>query len=129
MESVMSKEYGTGYKLRVPGYRLAGKTGTAQKTNLKTKKVSGAGYVSNYVGFVPAVNPRVEIMVMIDYPKGEYYGAAVAGPVFQDLAKTMIRYYNLPPDSAVTTEPIAKLPQKPKPTTKPPTKPTTRVPR
>lgn len=96
MEAVIESDAGTGKTLRIPGYRLAGKTGTAQKINKK----SGGGYVSNFVGFVPARNPKALILVMIDHPKsGVYYGASVAGPVFLDLAKSVIRRYMIPPDS------------------------------
>lgn len=87
MESVIQSDYGTGASLKIPGYRLAGKTGTAQK--LKGSKT--VGYVSNFVGFVPATNPRACVLVMIDNPKKGYYGAVVAGPVFTDIAKAVLR--------------------------------------
>ena len=97
MTAVIENEHGTGAKLRIPGYKLAGKTGTAQKVNKNEK-----GYVSNFVGFVPAQNPRAVILVMVNHPtKGAYYGAEVAGPVFQQIAKAVIRHYNIPP-----TEPV-----------------------
>ncbi len=108
MESVIEQDYGTGADLRIPGYRLAGKTGTAQKTNPKTGRVGGAGYVANFVGFVPSQNPRAVVLVMIDNPKGVYYGGRVAGPVFQELAKALIRYYSIPPD-AVRNAPVVKV--------------------
>ena len=95
MRGVFDKPYGTGHSLRLPGYDLAGKTGTAQRKN------SGAGYVSNFVGFVPAEKPRAMILVMIDNPrKGAYYGSAVAGPVFKLLAEAAIRRYQIPPSQA-----------------------------
>lgn len=87
MESVIQSDYGTGASLRIPGYRLAGKTGTAQK--LKGSKT--VGYVSNFVGFVPSVNPRACVLVMVDNPKKGYYGAVVAGPVFTEIAKAVLR--------------------------------------
>ncbi len=94
MVSTIEKEYGTGSGLRVPGYRLAGKTGTAQK--LQGGRM--AGYVSSFVGFVPAEQPRAVVLVMIDDPKGgSYYGGLVAGPVYAELAKTIIRRYAIPP--------------------------------
>jgi cell division protein FtsI (penicillin-binding protein 3) len=84
----------------LPGYELAGKTGTAQKRN------SGGGYVSNFVGFVPADKPTAIILVMIDHPrKGAYYGASVAGPVFKHMAEAVIRRYQLPPTRSVTVAP------------------------
>ncbi|MCW5938801.1 MAG: penicillin-binding protein 2 [Fimbriimonadaceae bacterium] len=92
MESVIESDSGTGKSSRIPGYRLAGKTGTAQKLG------SGGGYVSNFVGFVPAREPRAVILVMIDSPSaGAYYGGTVAGPVFTEIARSLIRTYSIPP--------------------------------
>ena len=97
MTAVIESDEGTGAKLRIPGYKLAGKTGTAEKVGKGEK-----GYVSNFVGFVPAKDPKAVILVMINHPQnGAYYGAAVAGPVFQQIAKAVIRHYAIPP-----TEPI-----------------------
>ncbi len=99
MEAVIQDKSGTGFSLRIPGYILAGKTGTAQRVNKK----DGGGYVSNFVGFVPAPNPKAMILVMINHPKaGAYYGAAVAGPVWESLAKTLIRRYHIPPNDPAT---------------------------
>lgn len=96
MESVIDSDGGTGAKLRIPGYRLAGKTGTAEKIGSDAK-----GYVSSFVGFVPAVDTRAVILVMVDNPKaGKYYGASVAGPVFKELAQQVIRTYELKPTGA-----------------------------
>ncbi|MEI7577986.1 MAG: penicillin-binding protein 2 [Armatimonadota bacterium] len=92
MERVMSS-VGTGSTLRIPGYRLGGKTGTAQKFS----KGQNRGYVSNFVGMIPARNPQAVILVMIDDPKaGKIYGADVAGPVFKDVAKSVITRLNIP---------------------------------
>jgi cell division protein FtsI (penicillin-binding protein 3) len=103
MESVFSSDAGTAKGLRIPGYRLAGKTGTAERVRSK----GGGGYVSNFVGYVPAENPRALILVMVDNPKGAYYGAIVAGPVFKDLAAAVIRRYAIPP-SKPAASPQAK---------------------
>lgn len=103
MESVIEGAHGTGRTLRIPGYRLAGKTGTAQKVGKDKQGRQIKGYVSNFVGFVPSTAPKAAILVMVNNPKGNrYYGAEVAGPVFQELARAVIRRYNLPP-----TEPIS----------------------
>lgn len=102
MEAVFNSSGGTGKTLRIPGYRLAGKTGTAERMG------RGGGYVSNFVGFVPAEAPKAMILVMVDRPStGKYYGATVAGPVFSDLARAVIRKYGLKPSSG-TTEPVQK---------------------
>ncbi|MCB8933571.1 MAG: penicillin-binding protein 2 [Fimbriimonadaceae bacterium] len=93
METVIQSDQGTGKGLRIPGYRLGGKTGTAERQGQ-----GRGGYVSNFVGFVPAPAPRAVILVMVDHPKGgSYYGATVAGPVFDDLARAVIRRYAIPP--------------------------------
>ena len=93
MVSVISSDEGTGAKLRIPGYEIAGKTGTAEK-------VGGGeeGHVSNFVGFVPAKSPKAMILVMIDNPHvANYYGAAVAGPAFRSIAKEVIRTFKIRP--------------------------------
>jgi len=98
MESVIESDFGTGRGLRLPGYRLAGKSGTAEKVNSRTGQIGGGGYVSSFVGVVPANEPKAVVLVMVDNPKaGQYYGAAVAGPVFLSMAKTLVRYYSIPP--------------------------------
>jgi cell division protein FtsI/penicillin-binding protein 2 len=110
MESVIQDKSGTGFSLRIPGYVLAGKTGTAQRVNRKT----GGGYISNFVGFVPAPNPKAMILVMINNPKaGAYYGAAVAGPVWENLAKSVIRRYHIPPNEGVAVDVRKSLRTKP----------------
>lgn len=97
MEAVIEGERGTGRSLRIPGYRLAGKTGTAQKFNPATRKVGGLT-IANFVGFVPADRPRALILVMVDEPSdGLVYGGAVAGPVFRELAKRVIQRLEIPP--------------------------------
>lgn len=105
MEAVIQSGEGTGAKLRIPGYRMAGKTGTAEKIG---KGVHG--YVSNFVGFVPAPNPKALILVMVNNPKGlKYYGADVAGPVFSQIAKAVIRHFNIPPSEPISTKPSKKF--------------------
>ncbi len=116
MEGVFSKEErGTGAKLAIPGYRLAGKTGTAQKINAAYAKAGIKKYVSNFVGFVPSKNPRAMILVMVDEPsKGKYYGGDVAGPAWREIALAVIRRYAIQP-----TEPVRLPIPKAKTNTKP----------
>lgn len=104
MESVIEKDMGTGSRLRIPGFRLAGKTGTAQKIGSPDE---AGGHVSNFVGYVPAEKPRVVILVMVDAPKrGRIYGSTVAGPVFHELAKASIRRLGIAPSGPVEAAPI-----------------------
>lgn len=94
MQAVIQDQHGTGFSLRIPGYVLAGKTGTAQRVGK-----AGGGYVSNFVGFVPSPNPKAMILVMVNHPKaGAYYGASVAGPVWEAMAKAVIKRYHIPPN-------------------------------
>jgi cell division protein FtsI (penicillin-binding protein 3) len=89
-------EAGTGQLAAVPGYTAAGKTGTAQKA------IPGGGYshdryVASFVGFAPAEAPSVVIAVVVDEPKGKYYGGDVAAPVFSAVALETLRLLGMPP--------------------------------
>jgi cell division protein FtsI (penicillin-binding protein 3) len=98
LETVTSPE-GTAPKAQVPGYRVAGKTGTAYKI------VGGRyvpKYVASFVGFAPASNPRIIIAVMVDEPVNGHYGGDVAAPVFSAVAANALRAMNVSPDSSVT---------------------------
>jgi cell division protein FtsI (penicillin-binding protein 3) len=72
---------GTGRKAAVEGIDVAGKTGTSQKVDPVTKKYTHEKYVSSFVGYAPAEDPKVCIAVVVDEPQGAYYGGAVAAPV------------------------------------------------
>lgn len=103
MRAVLESERGTGKSLRIPGYTIGGKTGTAQKRNKETGSMKGGGYVSNFIGFVPAEEPEAVILVMIDRPtKGSYYGGTVAGPAFRSIAQSVIRRLRIPPTVAIS---------------------------
>jgi cell division protein FtsI (penicillin-binding protein 3) len=100
LESVVSPE-GTASQAQVPGYRVGGKTGTAQK--VIDGRYSQTRYVGNFVGIAPMSNPRFIIAVMIDDPSGPFHtGGAVAAPTFAALAANALRAANVPPDSTVT---------------------------
>lgn len=89
---------GTGKRASVPGYEVAGKTGTAAKT-LPQGGYSNTKYVASFVGFVPATAPRFVILVTVDEPQGSIFGGDVAAPVFQEIAKFALQYYGVPPDA------------------------------
>lgn len=111
MTAVIDSDRGTGKSLRIPGYEIGGKTGTAQKKNYKTGQMKGGGYVSNFVGFVPAEKPQAVILVMIDNPKaGLFYGATVAGPVFKSIAQNVIRRLHVPRADGKTTDSFVEEP-------------------
>ena len=96
MEAVFTSPKGTGRSLTIPGYRLAGKTGTAQKRGAKQ-----TGHVSNFIGFLPADRPQVTILVMVNEPKDKFYGADVAGKAWQAIARSAIQHLRLPPDPSL----------------------------
>ncbi len=79
---------GTGKKAQVPGVAVAGKTGTTQKVDPRTGRYGHEKYISSFVGFAPAEEPRVCVAVVIDEPQGEYYGGAVAAPVVAEIIAT-----------------------------------------
>ena len=91
---------GSAPRAQVPGYRVAGKTGTAYKIE---KGQYVRKYVSSFVGFAPVSDPRIIIAVMIDEPgAGKHYGGQVAAPVFATVTANALRSMNVAPDSSVT---------------------------
>jgi cell division protein FtsI/penicillin-binding protein 2 len=90
---------GTGTEARVPGYTVAGKTGTAAKPD-RSGGYSERKYVASFVGFAPARAPRVVILVSVDEPKKDIYGGTVAAPAFAKIAKIALPYLDVPPDAA-----------------------------
>lgn len=100
MRSIMLEvvDKGTGLAARIPGYSIGGKTGTSQKPNPSGKGYLSGSYVGSFVGFIPNYKPRILILVTIDDPRGEYYGGAVAAPIFRNIAEETIRYLAIPPD-------------------------------
>jgi len=89
---ICAVEYGTGMNAWMQDYRVAGKTGTSQKPG---KYGYSGKYVSSFVGFLPAYNPRISIIVVIDEPKGAHYGSVVAVPVFKKIAKQTMEYLKI----------------------------------
>jgi cell division protein FtsI (penicillin-binding protein 3) len=89
---------GTGTEANVEGYRVAGKTATAQKTDPQTGRYSLDRYTASFVGFVPADKPVIAVSVMIDEPMVEHAGGAVAAPVFRRLAEMVLAERGLTPD-------------------------------
>jgi cell division protein FtsI (penicillin-binding protein 3) len=88
---------GTGRHAAIPGYDVAGKTGTAQKLDPATKRYSRAPGVLSFVGFVPADDPRLAMIVLLDEPKNEKWGSEAAAPMFAAIGREALRYLNVPP--------------------------------
>jgi len=94
----VAEEGGTGKSASIKGNEVAGKTGTAQIIDPVTKRYSKEKYVSSFVGFVPADNPRLAIIVVVYEPKGQIYGGVVAAPVFKDIVDQALSYLDIPRD-------------------------------
>ncbi|MEJ2025208.1 MAG: penicillin-binding protein, partial [Deltaproteobacteria bacterium] len=90
------EEGGTGKEASIKGFRVAGKTGTAQKVDPRTRRYSSRNYEALFAGFVPADDPRMVIVVMIDEPKGIPYGGIVAAPVFREVGQWALNYMRVP---------------------------------
>ena len=93
---------GTGTKAQVDGYSVAGKTGTAQKFDPLIGRYSNKIHTASFAGFVPFENPVLAIVVVIDEPKGDFYGGDVAAPVFKSIASQTLRYLRVPKDEPIT---------------------------
>ena len=88
---------GTRTQAAVPGYTVAGKTGTAAKID-PDGRYSHTRYVASFVGLVPATKPRLVILVMVDEPSGSIYGGDVAAPAFKQIARFNLQHLEVPPD-------------------------------
>jgi cell division protein FtsI (penicillin-binding protein 3) len=95
---------GTGTEAAIPGYTVAGKTGTAAKID-PDGTYSTSRYVASFVGLVPATKPKLVIMVMVDEPRGAIYGGVVAAPAFREIARFNLQHLEIPQDAK--TPPLA----------------------
>jgi len=94
----VTEEDGTGRLAALPGYSVAGKTGTAQKFDNAAGQYSTDRYVSSFIGFVPAGAPALSIVVVIDEPKGTPYGGTIAAPLFREIAQSALLNLGVLPD-------------------------------
>jgi cell division protein FtsI (penicillin-binding protein 3) len=90
--------FGTGKGAQLNGYSSGGKTGTAQKIDPATHTYSKSLHIGSFAGFAPVNNPEIAVAVIIDSPKGAYYGADVAAPVFTEVAQQVLEYLGVPHD-------------------------------
>jgi cell division protein FtsI/penicillin-binding protein 2 len=97
---VVDNEGGTGGLAAIPGYYVAGKTGTAQKPI--PGGYSTSDYVASFVGYVPATDPRLVILVTVDTPRNAIWGGTVAAPAFQSIAQFALQYLEVPPDAPLS---------------------------
>ena len=96
LETVTLK--GTAKRAQLEGYTAAGKTGTAQKIDPKTRAYSKTKHVASFAGFAPVENPSVVIVVVVDEPVGAYHGGDVAAPIFREIADQILPYLGVTPD-------------------------------
>jgi cell division protein FtsI (penicillin-binding protein 3) len=90
------EEGGTARKASIRGNFVAGKTGTAQMIDPETRRYSSSDYVSSFVGFVPADNPEIALIVVVYKPRGARYGGVVAAPVFRKIVEHTLVYLDIP---------------------------------
>jgi len=101
------EEGGTAVEANVRGYQVAGKTGTAQKFDPSIGRYSRERYTSSFVGFVPADDPRISVIVVVNEPRGEIYGGLVAAPAFRSIVEQTMLYLKVPtrlPEQIVLVE-------------------------
>ena len=98
LKGVVDTAAGTGTRASVPGYTVAGKTGTAQVALPHSLGYSTRNYVASFVGFLPADNPRVEVLVVVNSPRTNIFGGIVAAPAFQQIAEFLTKDLGIPPD-------------------------------
>lgn len=96
LEGVVDR--GTAAGARIPGYRAAGKTGTARKIDPLTRKYSRSAYTASFAGFLPASAPRWTILVILHEPRGDFYGGLTAAPIFARLGSRLLTLEGLAPD-------------------------------
>ncbi|MDH4012226.1 MAG: penicillin-binding protein 2, partial [Desulfobacterales bacterium] len=97
MKTVIA-EGGTGTNAALENYSVGGKTGTARKLGDDGVYLHNK-HIASFVGFTPVENPKLAILIVIDEPKGKYYGGTVAAPVFRRIAREALNYLNIPPQS------------------------------
>lgn len=98
-------ESGGGIAAKIPGYRIGGKTGTANKA-LNGKYVDD--YYSSFLGMAPIDDPKVSILLIIDSPKNAFYGSVVAAPVAKEILQNVLRYLNINPEAVAQSTRIKK---------------------
>jgi cell division protein FtsI (penicillin-binding protein 3) len=110
MMKTVTQKGGTASKLSVPGFLVAGKTGTAYKHDPVTHKYSTDKYLASFIGFVPADDPRLAIVVMIDEPSaGKHFGGDVSAPVFATIASETLKYLGVPATEKIEARPASDV--------------------
>jgi cell division protein FtsI (penicillin-binding protein 3) len=105
MMETVTAEGGTGTNAAVEGFRVAGKTGTAQKADPVTRRYSASKRTASFIGFIPADRPRLTILVVIDEPRTSSYGGVVAAPAFRGIALNSLAYLKVLPKNGTLRKP------------------------
>jgi len=100
MKNILEKAVyeGTGTQAKVSGYRVGGKTGTAQKAKIDGRGYEQGKYIASFIGIAPIQDPQLVISIVIDEPQESIYGGSVAAPVFSKIAEFSLRYLKIPPE-------------------------------
>lgn len=96
MKTVIARG-GTGVRAALESYSVCGKTGTAKKITAEGTYAEG-NYTASFIGYTPSEKPAISVLVIIDEPRGKYYGGLVAAPVFRKIAHQTLNYLNIAPD-------------------------------
>ena len=105
--------FGTGKPAQLNGYSSGGKTGTAQKVDPATHLYSKTMHIASFAGFAPVNNPVIAVSVVMDSPKGDYYGTAVSAPVFAEVAQQVLEYLGVSHDIDLRPQTTPAKPDKP----------------
>ncbi len=111
MKTVVTPE-GTGKNAALEGYIVAGKTGTAQTVDPKTKRYSSSRYISSFVGFPVGVETKIVILTLVDDPRGIYYASETAAPLFRDVLNAVVTRFGIPMNAPIERNEIPKLAEK-----------------
>ncbi|WP_019850500.1 penicillin-binding protein [Desulfitobacterium sp. PCE1] len=109
LEAVVDE--GTGGRAKIPGIRVAGKTGTAQKVDPETGGYSKTDFIASFAAYAPTDNPKIAILILIDTPQGEsHQGGTLAGPVAKTIIEGTLQYYGIPVSSE-TQSAVSEIPE------------------
>jgi cell division protein FtsI/penicillin-binding protein 2 len=97
---------GSGHYAQIPGYTVAGKTGTSQIVDSATETY-GDEYVASFIGFAPATDPQYVALIAVDDPQRTYWGEIAAAPAFRKVMSFTLSYFNVPPDRASETRAVS----------------------
>jgi cell division protein FtsI (penicillin-binding protein 3) len=111
---VTEAEHGTGHKARVDGYRIAGKTGTAQAVDPATKRYSTSRHIASFIGFPVGVKQPVVVLTLLDHPRGVYYAGETAAPLFSKIVQQVVSRYSIPATEKMRV-PLVETAPTPKP--------------